>query len=156
MSKQSAGILLYRIKNKEPEFFIVHPGGPFWANKDEGAWSIPKGEFAENEKPLDAAIREFYEETGFEIEGKFIELNPVKLKSGKIVLVWGLERDIDPEKVKCHSFFTVEWPPKSGRQKEFPEIDRSGWFSKEIVKKKLNPAQNPLIEEIITKICENS
>src|SRR2546422_40260 len=128
MSKKSAGILLYRIKNKNPEVFLVHPGGPFWAKKDLGAWSIPKGELSDNEAPLDAAKREFKEETGMDINGKFIELTPVTQKGGKLVYAFALEGEIDPDEIKCNTF-EMEWPPRSGKKQEFPEIDRSGWFN---------------------------
>src|SRR5436190_3780300 len=128
MAKQSAGILLYRISNKFPEVFLVHPGGPFWSKKDDGAWSIPKGEFETNEEPLTAAKREFEEETGVAISGKFIELVPIKQKGGKIVYAWAVEGDIDPEKIQSNSF-EIEWPPKSGKMKTFPEIDKASWFT---------------------------
>ncbi len=153
MLKQSAGILLYRIKNKKPEIFLIHPGGPFWKNKDAGVWSIPKGEFADNEIALDAAIREFEEETGTKLSGNFIELSSVKLKSGKIVYAWALQGDIDASAIMCNTF-SMEWPPKSGKFQSFPEADRGEWFSIEESKQKINPSQIPLIDELIKKIKE--
>src|SRR5262245_55231381 len=125
--KTSAGILLYR-KRKNPEVFLVHPGGPFWKNKDEGAWSIPKGEYSEDEDPLAAAIREFQEETGVTVGGDFVPLTPVKLKSGKWVKAWALEGDLDPSAVKSNTFL-LEWPPRSGKKIEVPEIDNAKWFT---------------------------
>lgn len=151
MAKKSAGILLYRFRNGIPEMLIVHPGGPFWAKKDEGAWSVPKGEFGEEEDPLDAAIREFREETGQDIAGNFIPLTPVKQSSGKIIHVFALEHDIDVSVIRSNTF-TMEWPPKSGNQKEFPEIDRGGWFTAGVCRKKLNKGQIPVVEELLTKI----
>jgi len=126
MAKKSAGILLYRIKNNSAEVLLVHPGGPFWAKKDLGSWSIPKGEFSDNENPIEAAKREFQEEIGLEIKGKFIELTPIKQNSGKIVL--DCDRgDIDPKSIKSN-VFEMEWPPKSGKKQSFPEIDKGEWL----------------------------
>ena len=151
MPKKSAGILLYRIKNKLPEVFLVHPGGPFWANKDGGAWTIPKGEFDEDEDPLDAAKREFKEETGTKISGEFIELNPIRQKSGKIVLAWAVEGDIEPTKIISNEF-EMEWPPRSGKMKRFPEIDKASWFNLTEAKQKIIPAQSFLIEELENRV----
>ncbi|MEO8210318.1 MAG: NUDIX domain-containing protein, partial [bacterium] len=127
MTKKSAGILLYRLTNQILEVLIVHPGGPFWAKKDLGAWSIPKGEFTDDENPLDAAVREFHEEMGEPIQGDFIPMTPIKQKNGKVVYAYSLEHDFDVSKIKSNTF-TMEWPPKSGNQQEFPEIDRGEWF----------------------------
>ena len=149
--KKSAGILLFRKTASEYEFFLVHPGGPFWKNKDEGAWSIPKGEFTDEENPLTAAKREFKEETGFSCSGKFIELGPARLKSGKTVLAWALEKNIDPAKIKSN-LFEMEWPPKSGRQQSFPEVDRAGWFIASVARKKINTAQMAFIDELLLKL----
>ena len=151
MPKKSAGILLYRIRNKLPEVFLVHPGGPFWANKDGGAWTIPKGEFDEDEDPLDAAKREFKEETGTKISGEFIELNPIRQKSGKIVLAWAVEGDIEPTKIISNEF-EMEWPPRSGKMKRFPEIDKASWFNLTEAKQKIIPAQSFLIEELENRV----
>lgn len=147
MAKKSAGILLYRIQNKNPEIFLVHPGGPFWAKKDDGAWSIPKGEFEDNEDPLDAAKREFEEETGLRISGEFVQLNPIKQKSGKIVFAWALEGNFDPATIKSNSF-EIEWPPGSGKMTSFPEIDKAEWFSITVAKTKINSGQSALINEL--------
>ena len=133
------------------EVFLVHPGGPYWAKKDDGAWSIPKGEFNENEEPLAAAKREFREETGIQISGEFIQLNPVKQKSGKLVYAWAVEGDIDPEKIKSNSF-EIEWPPRSGKMKSFPEIDKAAWFQLSDAQKKIIEAQSALIKELESKI----
>ena len=146
-SKKSAGILLYRFSDGMLEVLLVHPGGPFWAKKDMGAWSIPKGEFETEEDPLSAAQRELEEETGIKAEGNFIELTPVKQKSGKLVYAWALEKDIDPSLIKSNSF-EIEWPPKSGIKKSFPEIDKAAWFNKEEAVKKIIEGQVPLIEEL--------
>jgi len=144
--KQSAGILLYR-KKQPPEFFLVHPGGPFWKGKEKGAWSIPKGEFGSGEEGLAAAKREFQEETGSAINGTFRPLQPVKLKSGKIVYAWAVEGDLDASSIVSNNC-TVEWPYRSGKFQSFPEVDRGGWFSVQEAREKINPAQIPLIEEL--------
>lgn len=146
MSK-SAGILLYRYRGSTVEFLIVHPGGPFWKNKDEGAWSIPKGEFLDGEEPLKAAQREFEEETGIRVKGDFIELRPVWQRSGKIVYTWALNADIDAAAIRSNTF-PLEWPPKSKKFIEVPEVDRAEWFSFEEAKAKLNPGQVPILEEL--------
>ena len=151
MPPKSAGIVLYRIQNNGIEVFLVHPGGPFWSKKDDGAWSIPKGEFNENEEPLAAAKREFQEETGIKISGEFIQLSPVKQKSGKMVYAWAVEGDIDPEKIKSNHF-EIEWPPRSGKMKSFPEIDKAAWFQLGDAQKKILEAQSALIRELESKI----
>jgi len=148
ISNQSAGILLYRNNNARLEVFLVHPGGPFFKNKDEGAWSIPKGEFLD-EDPLLAARREFLEETGQKlVSDKFIALSPIRQKSGKTVVTWAVEGDIDPAAI-VSNLFEIEWPPKSGKQASFPEVDRGGWFSIDEAKIKINPAQVALIDELV-------
>lgn len=151
MAKKSAGILLYRFREKIPEVLLVHPGGPFWARKDEQAWSIPKGEFEEGEDAFEAAKRELEEETGIRVSGKFIVLTPIVQKSGKIVFAWALEKDIDPLSVKSNSF-SMEWPPRSGIQATFPEIDKAAWFSIAEAKNKIVAAQFALIAELANKI----
>lgn len=151
MSKKSAGILLYRFNNKIFEVLLVHPGGPFWAKKDLGAWSIPKGEFNDDEKPLDAAIREFHEEMGEQISGDFMAMSPIKQKSGKVVYVFALEHDFDTTKIKSNTF-KIEWPPKSGKQQEFLEIDRGEWFDFTTSKLKLNISQAKIIDELAQKL----
>lgn len=149
--KQSAGLLLYKFVDKTVFFFLVHPGGPFWKNKDLESWSIPKGEFTNDEEPLDAAIREFKEETGFEADGDFIKLEHVKLKSGKIVYAWAVDFDLDETLIKSNTF-ELEWPPKSGKLESFPEVDKGEWFQTDEALKKINPAQADFIVQMISKI----
>ncbi|HEY2582677.1 MAG TPA: NUDIX domain-containing protein [Mucilaginibacter sp.] len=148
MAKQSAGILLFRKKEELLQVFLVHPGGPFFKNKDLGSWSIPKGEFLEDEDALVAAKREFLEETGQLVDGNFISLNPVTLQSGKKIYAWAVEGDIDHE-VIVSNMFEMEWPPKSGRKQSFPEIDRASWFDVEAAKLKINSGQVGLIEGLL-------
>lgn len=150
MAKKSAGILLYRVR-KKIEVLLVHPGGPFFIKKDAGAWSIPKGEPGEDEDPLVAAKREFKEETGHAVKGNFIELSPIKQAGGKIVHCWAVEGDIDETKIESN-LFELEWPPKSGKKKEFPEVDKAAWFTIEEAKVKINPKQAALIEELAQKL----
>ena len=154
--RQSAGILLFKNVNQTTRFFLVHPGGPFWQNKDAGAWSIPKGEFTGEEKALDAAIREFKEETGIPISGEFIELTPVKLKSGKLVHAWAVEGDVDTSTIKCETFIKIEWPPRSGKFRSYPEVDKGEWFSAADAKAKINPAQVALIDELMSKLKDQA
>lgn len=149
--KKSAGILLYRFINQEPEVFLVHPGGPFWAKKDMHAWSVPKGEFNEDEDPLVAARREFEEETGLSISGKFTGLTPIRQKSGKMVYCYACEGNIDPELIRSN-LFEMEWPPKSGKMMSFPEIDRGEWFETTESRLKIIEAQVAFIDELIEKI----
>ena len=144
---KSAGILMYRNSPAGPEYFLVHPGGPFWKNKDIGAWSVPKGEFVDGEDPLKAAQREFEEETGSAVDGNFIELTPVRQKSGKMVYTWAVEGDIDHLIIRSNTF-PLEWPPKSGKFIEIPEVDKAGWFSYETAKAKLIPGQVGILEEL--------
>lgn len=139
---------MYRTVDKDLEVLLVHPGGPFWKNKDEGAWSLPKGEFSDDEDPLDAAKREFEEETGFRPSGQFIPLPHVKLRSGKTVYAWALENDIAADKIKSNEF-EMEWPPKSGKKKHFPEVDKAGWFKPAVARKKINTAQVAFIDALI-------
>ncbi len=150
MPKTSAGLLLYRKRKDGIEVFLAHPGGPFFKKKDAGAWSIPKGEIGEGEDPLVAAKREFEEETGCTPEGRFLPLSPVKQKSGKIVMSWAVEGRCDADSITSNTF-NLEWPPKSGRMQEFPEVDRAAWFSIEEAKQKINPAQAGLLDELISK-----
>src|SRR5215475_12364034 len=147
MPKISSGLLMHRMREGELEFLLVHPGGPFWKNKDEGAWTIPKGEIGDGEEPLAAAVREFEEELGFKPSGPFIELTPIKQKAGKMVHAWAFEGDCDPSQIKSDTF-SIEWPPRSGKQAEFPEVDRAEFFNLEAAKTKINPAQIPLLEEL--------
>lgn len=150
MAKQSAGILLYR-KKKNLEVFLVHPGGPFWANKDLGVWSIPKGEFDKNEEPLAAAKRELEEETGIRAEGDFMELSPVKQRSGKIIYTWAHEKDVDPEMIVSNTC-TIDWPPGSGKKMEIPEINKGAWFQMAEGFTKILPGQAPILKEFFSKI----
>jgi predicted NUDIX family NTP pyrophosphohydrolase len=151
MPKQSAGILLYRTKNKNPEVFLCHPGGPFYKNKDTGVWTIPKGEFENEEEPLAAAKREFKEETGQEVNGVFSQLKPVKYKNGKIVYAWAVEGDIDPASLQSN-LFPLEWPPKSGKYIDVPEVDRGEWFTIEIAKQKILPALSLLLDDLFGNV----
>ena len=147
VKRKSSGILLYRFK-ESLEIFLVHPGGPFWSNKDDGAWTIPKGELEEDEAPLDTAKREFEEETGQKISGAFLELTPIVQKAGKMVYAWALEGDIDANDISCTTF-KIEWPPKSGKWKTYHEVDKAAWFTWSEAKKKINPAQVALITELV-------
>jgi predicted NUDIX family NTP pyrophosphohydrolase len=155
MNRKSAGILLYRIHNKIPEVMLVHPGGPVWKNKDLGAWSIPKGEYDEEEAPLDAALRELHEETGVQIkQSKCIPLTPIKQKSGKQVLAWAMKGDLDTDHIKSN-LFEFEWPPKSGKKQSFPEVDKAAWFTFPEAKEKINPAQVALLDELDAMLKDN-
>jgi predicted NUDIX family NTP pyrophosphohydrolase len=147
MAKQSAGILLYRFINQQLQVFLVHPGGPFFSNKEDGIWSIPKGEFLDDEDALAAAKREFLEEPGQGINGKFIPLGSITQKGGKKVYAWAVEGDIDHETIVSNTF-EMEWPPRSGKKQSFPEIDKAAWFDVETAKIKINAAQVGLIEEL--------
>ncbi|HQL91610.1 MAG TPA: NUDIX domain-containing protein [Syntrophales bacterium] len=147
MAKQSAGLLLYRVHEGALEVFLVHPGGPFWAKKDLGAWSIPKGEIEEGEDLLEAARREFAEETGFRPEGVFRELAPVRQKSGKVVRAWAVEGDCDAAAIRSNTF-PLEWPPRSGRWMDVPEVDRAGWFDLDTARAKILEGQRGLLEEL--------
>jgi predicted NUDIX family NTP pyrophosphohydrolase len=147
MAKTSAGLLLYRWREGRLEVFLVHPGGPFWARKDQGAWSIPKGEFTPGEDPLVAARRELEEETGLLPEGAFVALTPLRQAGGKIVHAFALEGDCDPAAIRSNSF-TIEWPPRSGERREFPEVDRAAWFGQAEAQRKILKSQRGLLEEL--------
>lgn len=151
MPKVSAGLLMYRLRAAELQVLLAHPGGPYWGRRDEGAWSIPKGELEPGEEPLAAAQREFEEETGVIPGGPFLELPIVKQKAGKIVHAWAFEGDCDPARIRSNTF-TMEFPPGSGRIAEFPEIDRAEFFSVEEARRKINPAQVPLIEALVSSV----
>lgn len=144
MPKISAGLLMYRTPQGRPEVLLVHPGGPFWARKDWGAWSLPKGEVSEGEKELATALREFEEETGLKPAGEFRPLGEVRLRSGKQIRAWAFEGDCDPATLRSNTF-QLEWPPHSGRQKEFPEVDRAAFFNLEQARRKIHPGQAPLV-----------
>jgi len=150
MSKKSAGILMYRFNDKQIEILLVHPGGPFWAKKDMGAWSIPKGEF-DDEEAMTVAKREFFEETGVHIEAELAPLTAQKQKGGKVIYAWAVEGNLDTSNIKSN-LFELEWPPKSGQKQKFPEVDKAEWFSLPIARQKVNPGQVALIDELIEKL----
>jgi predicted NUDIX family NTP pyrophosphohydrolase len=151
--RHSAGILLHRAGNRGREVMLVHPGGPFWARKDVGAWSIPKGELDGDEDPRACARREFAEETGAVLpEGALDELGAVKLKSGKVVVAFAAEGDLDPETLVSNTF-ELEWPPRSGRVQTFPEVDRAGWFDLATAREKLNPAQAAFVDRLEERLA---
>ncbi len=147
MAKKSAGLLMYRRRHGVLEVFLVHPGGPFWAGRDLGSWSIPKGEYGPHETPLDAARREFGEETACPSADDLLPLMPLKQRSGKIIAAWAFQGDCDPEASRSNTF-TLEWPPGSGRQVEFPEVDRAAWFPLEEAKAKISQGQVGFLEEL--------
>jgi predicted NUDIX family NTP pyrophosphohydrolase len=149
MAVRSAGILLYRLRPAGPEVLLVHPGGPYWARRDAGAWSIPKGEHAEGEDALECARREFEEETGSAPPaGELAALGEVRLRSGKRVSGWAAEGDLDPEAVRSNTF-ELEWPPRSGRRQAFPEVDRAGWFGLDDARGRMLPAQVPFLDRLL-------
>lgn len=151
MPKHSAGLLLYREQRENVEVFLVHPGGPFWAKKDLGVWSIPKGEF-DDEEPLLAAKREFKEETSFDApQGEYVPLKQITQKSGKIVHAWAIAGEVDAEHIHSNEF-EIQWPPKFGKVRSFPEIDRGAWFPVDVALQKINPAQARLIQELLEKL----
>ncbi|GAA5089515.1 NUDIX domain-containing protein [Chryseobacterium ginsengisoli] len=145
--KISAGILLFKKENEKYLYFLVHPGGPFWKNKNLGTWSIPKGEALEGEKLIDRALIEFNEETGKKVDGDFIKLKPIKQKGGKTVFAWALEGDLEMSDFQSN-IISFQWPPKSGKTIEIPEVDQWEWFETEEAKKRINPAQVEFINEI--------
>jgi predicted NUDIX family NTP pyrophosphohydrolase len=145
--KTSAGILLHRRRGAEREVFLVHPGGPFWAKKDLGAWSLPKGEVEEGEDPRDAAVREFREETGFEITGELHPLGALRHSSGKTILAWAVEGDCDPAELRSGTF-SMEWPPRSGKRQEFAEVDRGAWFTLAEARRRIVAGQAPFLDQL--------
>ncbi len=147
--KKSAGILVYKYVDQEIHFLLLHPGGPFWKSKDIGAWTIPKGEIENGDDPFQTALKEFEEETGTSITGNFIQLNPIKQKGAKTIFAWAVEGDFNCETFHSNTF-DMEWPPKSGQLKKFPEIDKAEWYDLETSKMKINPAQFALITEVLT------
>jgi predicted NUDIX family NTP pyrophosphohydrolase len=149
MARRSAGILLHRPGAAGPEVLLVHPGGPFWAKKDAGAWSIPKGEYDDAEDPLACARREFAEELGTPPPdgAEPVALGEVRQKGGKVVAAWALEGDLDTDTIESNTF-TMEWPPRSGTMREFPEVDRAGWFALDAAREKILPAQAPLLDRL--------
>jgi predicted NUDIX family NTP pyrophosphohydrolase len=148
MAKKSAGLLLFRDTRGVLEVLLVHPGGPLWAKKDEGAWSIPKGEFTDDEDPLAAARREFEEEMGAPARGEFLPLTPLKQSGGKLVFAWAVRSDFDPATLKSN-LFSMEWPPRSGKRREFPEIDRAQWFTLDQARSKILKGQAGFLDQLV-------
>ena len=146
-ARTSGGILAYRVRDGALEVLLVHPGGPFWKHKDAGAWTIPKGEIADGEDPLAAARREFEEETGVAVEGAFVAMPPCRLRSGKTVVAWAVEADLDVAALRSNAF-TIEWPPRSGTMAAFPEVDRYAWFGLAEAAERINPGQRPLLDAL--------
>ena len=149
--KRSAGILAWRRRAGTIELFLAHPGGPFWRSKDLGAWSIPKGEINPDEEPLSAARREFLEEIGQPIDGDFVPLDPVRIASGKQIVAWAIEHDLDASTVSSISF-EMEWPPRSGKKQSFPEVDRAAWFPGPLALQKITPGQLPLLVQLLERL----
>ncbi len=143
----SAGILLYRVRDQTVEVFLVHPGGPYWTRKDNGAWSIPKGEATEGADLLATAYTEFHEETGSPLEGEPLPLTPLKQPGGKLVHAWVVRGDIDAASIRSNTF-AIEWPPRSGKRREFPEVDRAGWFELAAARQKLLPGQRGFLDQL--------
>jgi predicted NUDIX family NTP pyrophosphohydrolase len=151
MGKKSAGILPYRRRNGRLEVLLVHPGGPFWKNKDLGAWSIAKGEYEEDEEPLQAALREFFEETGHRPSAPFLPLTQRKQPGGKLVDAWATESDWDPSGLISNTF-SMEWPKGSGKIRDFPEVDRAEWFDVAQARRRIRPGQRDFLEELSEKL----
>lgn len=149
MTQHSAGVMPFRRTEAGWEVFLVHPGGPYWARKDDGAWSIAKGELLPNEEPLSAAVREFREETGFRIEGPFVSLGEIRQSGGKRVEAFAAQANFDPTLIRSNTF-ELEWPPRSGKRQSFPEVDRAAWFPLEIARARINPAQ----AEFLTRLAQ--
>ena len=147
MPKRSAGVLLFRRTGPQLEVLLVHPGGPFWKNKDDGAWSIPKGEYDPQEDPLTAAKRELAEETGLTVSGDLIALGEIRQPGGKVVTAWAVEEDCNPGEIRSNTF-TMEWPPGSKKLQEFPEIDRAGWFPLSVARRKILKGQAELLDRL--------
>lgn len=150
----SAGILLFRVVEGAPQVLLIHPGGPYWTKKDEGAWSIPKGEAEEDEDLRDCALREMGEELGPAVAvdaGGLLELGTVRQKGGKVVHAWAAEADFDPAQLDSNTF-SMEWPPRSGQQREFPEADRAEWLDPEAAKRKINPAQAAFVDRLLERL----
>jgi predicted NUDIX family NTP pyrophosphohydrolase len=150
-AKQSAGLLLYRWGGEGLEVLLAHPGGPFWAKRDLGAWSIPKGEFLEDEEPLSAARREFAEEIGTRVDADALALTPVKQKSRKVIHAFAIEHDLNVDRISSNSF-EMEWPPKSGKSEAFPEVDRAEWFKLEEARQRIQPGQSPILDELARRV----
>lgn len=155
MAKQAAGLLLHRFRSGTLEVLLVHPGGPFWARKDDGAWTLPKGELAAGEEPIDAARREFEEETGATVPGPFASLGTVRLAGGKIVHGFAAAGDLDAAAIVSNTF-EIEWPPRSGHRARFPEVDRAGWFALDVAEKKIHSAQLPFLTRLAAARAETA
>jgi len=155
MAKKSAGLVMYRMRDGALQVLLVHLGGPFWAKKDAGAWFIPKGEIEPGEDELAAAQREFEEETGFKPTGPFVALGSVKQKGGKVVTGWAFEGDCDPSALKSNTF-AIEWPPRSGKQREFPEVDRAAFFTLDAAREKIHPAEFELLTRLQAALAKSS
>ncbi|MFZ1940588.1 MAG: NUDIX domain-containing protein [Terracidiphilus sp.] len=153
MPKRSAGLLICRQRERGLEVFLVHPGGPLWAKRDFGAWSIPKGEYSAEEDPLAAARREFAEETGMQFDGDFVELGTIRQAGGKLVTAWAVEGEIDADRL-VSNFVEMEWPPRSGRIVKFPEVDRGAWFTVSEAHERILASQRPLLERLREKLGE--
>jgi len=153
MPKHSAGLLLFRRAESGWQVLLAHPGGPFWARKDKGAWSIPKGELAEDEDPLQGALREFAEETGHHVTGEFIALDPIRQPGGKLVYAWAVAGDFDPAGLRSNTF-SMEWPPRSGRQASFPEIDRAAWFGLDEARSRILLGQVGFLDAIAARLAD--
>jgi predicted NUDIX family NTP pyrophosphohydrolase len=151
MAKFAAGLLMHRRRGPTLEVFLVHPGGPFWVNKDLGSWGIPKGEYTDEENPFDAAKREFQEETGFTPDGDFVALGALKQPSGKTVIVWAVEGDCDPSDLKSNTCM-IEWPPRSGQEMEIPEVDRGAWFNIDDARTRILKGQAPFLDRLLEKV----
>jgi predicted NUDIX family NTP pyrophosphohydrolase len=149
VARRSAGILLHRVRDGEREVLLVHPGGPYWARKDAGAWSIPKGEYGDGDDPRATALREFEEELGAPLPAgtERAELGTVRQPGGKVITAFAAAGDLDPDAIRSNTF-TIEWPPRSGRTQDFPEVDRAGWFGLDQAREKLNPAQSELVDRL--------
>jgi len=153
MPKRSAGLLLFRRAESGWQVLLAHPGGPFWARKDKGAWSIPKGELAEDEDPLQGALREFAEETGHHVTGAFIALPPLRQPGGKLVYAWAVEGDFDPAQLRSNTF-SMEWPPRSGRQASFPEVDRAAWFGLDEARSRILSGQVGFLDALAARLAD--
>ena len=152
MARMSAGLLIHRMRGEVREVFLVHPGGPFWAKKDDGAWSIPKGEYEQGEDPLAVARRELQEETGLTLNGEFVKLEPIRQAGGKIVTAFAVLADLDASQITSDTF-ELEWPPKSGHRREFPEVDRAAWFAIDQARTKILKSQLPLLDQLAGSTC---
>jgi len=153
MPKHSAGLLVCRRAESGSQVLLAHPGGPFWARKDKGAWSIPKGELAEDEDPLQGALREFAEETGHHVTGRFIALDPLRQPGGKLVYAWAVEGDFDPAQLRSNTF-SMEWPPRSGRQASFPEVDRAAWFGLDEARSRILSGQVGFLDALAARLAD--